>query len=371
MSTAGLPRRILLTTDAVGGVWTYSLAIAAGFIRLGCACVVAVLGPAPSAAQRREAAAIAGLRLIETGLDLDWTASHEASLAAAAARLDHIAAMAGVDTVHLHTPVLAAFAWRAGLVAVAHSCVGTWWDAVCGGPAPDGFAWRMRLMRRGLQGADIVIAPSAAFAAALRRVYGPIPPVRVVFNGVPPAAAPPVLSRRRRRVLTVGRLWDRGKNLALLDDVAASGGIAIDAAGPLSGADGTIFRPRHLNLLGTLSALEVQAACRRAAIFAAPARYEPFGLGVLEAAQQMTPLVLADIPTFRELWEGAAIFLSPDDPAAWSSCLRALLAAPAERDRLGRCAWSRAQSFSAEAMVAKTAEWHRSVHAAGPLPLLA
>jgi glycosyltransferase involved in cell wall biosynthesis len=361
----------MLTTDAVGGVWTYSLAIAEGFSRLGHQCTLAVLGPAPSGAQRLQAAAIPGLWLIQTGLALEWTAADEASLASAAATLEKIAEMAGAETVHLHTPVLAAFPWRAGLVAVAHSCAGTWWDAVCGGPPPADFAWRMALMRRGLLAADIVIAPSAAFAAALRRVYGTVPPIRVVHNGAPPASAPLASARRRRRVLTAGRLWDRGKNMCLLDSVASLGAIAIDAAGPTAGPDGSTLALPHLNLLGTLSSAELQAACRSAAVFAAPARYEPFGLAVLEAAQQMTPLVLADIPTFRELWDGAAIFLSPDDPDAWKSCLRALLQTPAERDRLGRCAWLRAQTYSGDTMVAQTAAWHRLVQAAGPLPLLA
>jgi glycosyltransferase involved in cell wall biosynthesis len=361
------PPCVLLTTDAVGGVWTYSLALAEGFSRRGCDCVLAVLGPAPSAAQRLQAAAIPALRLIDTGLQLDWTASDEGDLALAAATLEKIADMVGADTVHLHTPVLAAFPWRAGLVAVAHSCVGTWWEAVHGGAPPADFAWRMALMRRGLLAADIVIAPSAAFAAALRRVYGTIPPIRVVHNGAPP---PPLASSpRRRRVLTAGRLWDPGKNIGLLDEVADR--VAIDAAGPIAGPDGSTLACRHLNLLGNLSAADLRATCRRAAIFAAPARYEPFGLAVLEAAQQMTPLVLADIATFRELWDGAAIFLTPDDPTAWKSCLRALLQAPAERDRLGRCAWARAQTYSADKMVAQTAAWHGLVHAAGPLKLLA
>ena len=40
------------------------------------------------------------------------------------------------------------------------------------------------------------------------------------------------------------------------------------------------------------------------------ALYEPFGLAVLEAAQAGCALVLSDIPTFRELWDGAALFVA-------------------------------------------------------------
>jgi glycosyltransferase involved in cell wall biosynthesis len=363
-----LPHRILLTTDAVGGVWTYSLTLAAGFVACGCQCVLAVLGPPPGPAQRAAAAAIPGLRLIETNLPLDWTATAEAELGAAAAKLDHIAAAVGAVTVHLHSPALAAFPWRAGLVAVAHSCVGSWWEAVRGGAPPADFAWRSRLMRCGLARADIVIAPSLAFAHALRRLYGDLPPIRVVHNGLAAPAALPQ-ARRRRRVLTAGRLWDPGKNILLLDAVLERISVPIDAAGPIEGADGSRLNSTRLHLLGNLSPEELRSACRGSAIFAAPSLYEPFGLAVLEAAQCATPLLLADIPTFRELWDGAAVFCSPHDPAAWATAIRALLAAPRERARLGASARSRASHYTAIRMISATAAWHRAVHEAGPLRL--
>jgi glycosyltransferase involved in cell wall biosynthesis len=50
-----------------------------------------------------------------------------------------------------------------------------------------------------------------------------------------------------------------------------------------------------------------------AAIYALPARYEPFGLSVLEAALSGCALVLGDIPSLRELWGDAALFVDPDD----------------------------------------------------------
>ena len=49
----------------------------------------------------------------------------------------------------------------------------------------------------------------------------------------------------------------------------------------------------------------------RTAVFVSPALYEPFGLAVLEAAQAGCALVLSDIPTFRELWDGVALFVAP------------------------------------------------------------
>jgi len=88
-----------------------------------------------------------------------------------------------------------------------------------------------------------------------------------------------------------------------------------------------------------------------ARVFASAARYEPFGLAVLEAAQAGCALVLSDIPSFRELWDGAAVFVAPGDEEGWVSALIAAQADPA----LGTAARARAAHYTADAMVDATA----------------
>ena len=70
--TPPAPRHVLLTADAVGGVWTYALDLAGALVERGTAVTLAVLGPPPGAAQRQAASGIKGLKLVETGLPLDW-----------------------------------------------------------------------------------------------------------------------------------------------------------------------------------------------------------------------------------------------------------------------------------------------------------
>ena len=89
----------------------------------------------------------------------------------------------------------------------------------------------------------------------------------------------------------------------------------------------------------------------RAAVFAAPARYEPFGLGVLEAARSGCALVLADIATFRELWDGAAHFVAPDDAREWARALEELAQQPARRAALAAAARLRAEDYGLDRMV--------------------
>ena len=48
---------VLMTTDAVGGVWTYTLDLAVGLAEDGVDVVLVVMGPPPTAGQRAQLAA--------------------------------------------------------------------------------------------------------------------------------------------------------------------------------------------------------------------------------------------------------------------------------------------------------------------------
>ena len=107
-----------------------------------------------------------------------------------------------------------------------------------------------------------------------------------------------------------------------------------------------------MRILGQLSEAELNGWYDGAAVFASSARYEPFGLSVLEAAQAGAALALADIPTFRELWDGAALFVGTDDE--WHPALKRLLHDPAMTRDLGARARRRSQRYGYEEMVLRT-----------------
>lgn len=295
LTPVGRGVRLLMTADAVGGVWQYATDLAEALVARGATVVLAIMGPA------RAPLAPPGVRVVDTGLDLDWTAPDPGATGRSTAALARLAREVRATHVHLHAPALVGEAdWPAPVVAVAHSCVATWWAAVRGGALPPDLAWRAELTAQGLHRADVAVAPTHAFAAQLRAVYGSLD-LRVIHNG---RRTQPRLPARERRVLTAGRLWDEGKNVALLDAAAALIDAPVCAAGPVEGA---CFE--HLRLLGTLGEEALAAERARAGVFASVPRYEPFGLAVLEASQAGLPLVLSDIPTLRELWDGAALFV--------------------------------------------------------------
>src|SRR5215207_5846312 len=63
---------VLLKADAVGGVWTYALDLARALGGHGVRVSVALLGPAPSRAQRAEVARVQNLELHEHHGRLEW-----------------------------------------------------------------------------------------------------------------------------------------------------------------------------------------------------------------------------------------------------------------------------------------------------------
>ncbi len=352
--------RILLTTDAVGGVWRYSLGLAREWAADGIAVELAVLGPDPEPAQVREAEAIPGLVLHRTGLDLDWTAADPDALERSATGLAALARRCCVDSVHLHAPALLGrdARWPAPVVAVLHSCLLTWWRAIRSGPPPDGFAWRIEAAGRGIERADQVVAPSRAFRDAVRDAYRTGREVVAIHNGrtpLPMSDAP--VAERPHAVLSAGRFWDEAKDAATLDAAAALLDAPVRAAGSFRAPDGGTIGTRALHRLGSLDEHGLADAFGAARVFVSTARYEPFGLAVLEAAQAGLALVLSDIPTFRELWDGAATFVQPGDAAGFAAAMMRALDDPAP---LAEAAQSRAARYSTVAMAAATRALHPS-----------
>ncbi|WP_298814828.1 glycosyltransferase family 4 protein [uncultured Sphingomonas sp.] len=334
--------RLLMTADAVGGVWQYALELAAALAPLGVDAHLALIGPALSSAQRDRAAAL-GVTYTETGLPLDWLARDAAEVRRTADAVAMAAALHGADVAQLNQPAFALADYAMPIIAVAHSCVASWWDAVEQGPLPADLAWQAALTGDGLARADVSVCPSAALADTVQRLYALPRRPRVVHNGRTAIASTGALADY---VFTAGRLWDRGKDVATLDRAAARICLPIKAAGSLAGPNGEQVAFAHLDTLGALSDADVADRLSARLIFASAARYEPFGLAVLEAASAGCALVLSDIPTFRELWDGVAIFVTPGDDAGFARAIDALASDSAVRIEAGERARARAARYT-------------------------
>lgn len=340
-----------MTADPVGGVWQYALELCASLGRTGDEILLATLGALPSGEQRRMAAALPGVELHASAWRLEWMPEPWADLERAQEWLLGLARAFRPDVVHLNHLVHADLDWGAPVLVVGHSCVLSWWSAVHGGEPPAEWARYQARVTRSLQGAHCVASPSQAMMSELQRCYGPLHHCAVVANGRDPLSVAPrrqPTAPREPLILAAGRVWDQGKNLAALAAVAPHLDWPVWVAGPTRAPQGGTVQLPHVRLLGPLGTDALASWYARAPIFAAPARYEPFGLSVLEAGLAGCALVLGDIPSLREVWGEAALYVAPEDHEALHSTLQALIREPARIEELGRRARQRARSYSPE-----------------------
>ncbi|MFY0528349.1 glycosyltransferase family 4 protein [Archangium gephyra] len=323
---------------------------------------LATLGAPLSPAQWVEARAVPGLTIHESSYQLEWMDEPWEDVRASGEWLLGLEARLAPDIIHLNGYCHGALPWRAPVLMVAHSCVLSWWEAVKGESAPGRYARYQQEVARGLRAAARVVAPSEAMLAAAERHYGPFRSTSVIANARRAESFLP--GPKEPFVLAAGRLWDEAKNLAALDAVAPRLPFPVRVAGetqhPGGGSDA---RAHQVQPLGRLTPEELAGWMARAALYALPARYEPFGLSVLEAALAGCALVLGDIPSLREVWGDAARFVHPDDGDGLARTLTELMAEPAERERLAARARARALTFTPRRMAEAYLELYAALRA--------
>ena len=323
-------RHVLMTANAVEGDWTYALTLAGALARRGVRTSLAVFTAGLPPSLRAEAWAVPGLQIFE-GRDTrkagDWLLS--------------LARVLRPDVVHLDGAELGSLGWPVPAIVVVHRCPCVWSEAVRGAAAPP--AWHRVEVRRGLVEATRLVVTSKAMLEALERHHGALPAGRVVHNARPPS---PVRGLEKEPwVLASGSPGDVAANVEVLQPAArilpirVAGDPADPSAEPGRGG---------LQLVGRLGPESMRVAMARAAVYAQPALVDPFGLAALDAALQGCALVLSDLPSLREVWEGAATFVPPHDGEAWAAELRNLIGDVPRRRRLAEAARTRAGDFRPE-----------------------
>ncbi len=356
--------KLLLTADPIGGVWTFALTLCRNLQHFGVRIALATMGRELSIDQRAAVAKLSHVRLYESRYRLCWMEDPWEDVAAAGGWLLTVAEEFCPDIVHLNDIAHGSLRWPAPVLLVGHSCVLSWWQAVHGEPAPAKWKRYRTVVQESIRHADLVVAPSPAMLAALNRHYGPLPASRVIANGLdyPPVVSPGTKAARGQDlILAAGRLWDRAKNIAQLATIAEQLDWPVCVAGEEQFADSGRTPVTGLRHLGFLTPEELADWLTRAAIFAAPSRYEPFGLSILEAARAGCALVLGGIDSLMEIWGDGAVYVDPDRPEELRLALSELIRHPERRLRLATRSRRQAQWFTGSRMTAGYMDCYHSL----------
>ncbi len=338
-----------MTGDTAGGVWTFAIDLSEGLIERGVDVCLATFGPSPSDAQKSAAGDISGLRWFHLTSKLEWMSTPWSDIEAAGEWLLQLGRQESPDLIHLNTLSHGDLGWDVPVVTTVHSCVCSWWSAVKESPLPLEWQLYRERVESSLRSSILLVAPSTEALRCVSRHYRvDTTDSLVLFNGR--SAAHFRQAEKEPVVLAVGRFWDEAKNLRTLTNIASDLPWPVYLAGDTTGPEGNIINWQGCHALGNLSPAELASWYARAAIYVSPARYEPFGLSVLEAALSGCALVLSDIPSFREIWRDSALFFDAKNPSELTHTLKTLIAQPALRQELSRCAKQRALSFSVDRM---------------------
>src|SRR5262252_584883 len=313
---------ILVTSDAVGGVWTYTEELVTGLIGRGHRVTLVNFGPAPNVDRTTWMTGLSGFDYRPAKYKLEWMQDAARDIEESTAFLEELVREVRPDLLHFNQYCYGALRAAVPRIVVAHSDVISWWHSVHGfAPTSSPWiTWYRNVVKNGLWAADAIVAPSKWMRDTLFDNYVAGLPTQVIYNGRSPELFAPDIEKEDF-VLSVGRLWDKAKQVDLLVQQEQALNVCIVGSEVEPGVETANTKMRFR---GEQSQEDLYRLFSRAAIYAATSRYEPFGLAPLEAALSRCALVANDIPTFRELWGDAAYYFPANDAEGLESAIRQL-----------------------------------------------
>ncbi len=345
--------RILMTTDTVGGVWTFTSELTQQLIHCGHSVHLVSFGRRPSpdqeaCASRRQTSSVppiarhldrsrtaspscgaerplcsadsaetaprnpATFTYTPTEIPLEWTQNNEQAFEQGQSLLlaelqDHPA-----DLIVSNQFCFGRLATTIPRVVIAHSDVLSWARA-CKPSALEATPWLNRytsMVQSGLLDAAAVVTPTAWMGKALTASFLLPRNCFVIPNGVSVGPAPDPPPSRKFQGITAGRLWDEAKGLDTLKDLDVAAPLLVAGENVFESPDPNASWPGNLVSLGPLSPAELHAVFRESSFYLCASRYEPFGLAPLEAALCGCAVLCRDIPSLREVWGDAALYFN-------------------------------------------------------------
>lgn len=360
----------LVTADTVGGVWTYVRELVTGLVRRGVQVTLVSFGEIPTAQQTSWMEGLSGLDFRATGFHLEWMQDAEEDIELSSEYLASIVREVKPDVLHLNQYCYGALDVDVPRIVVAHSDVVSWWVAVHGEEPRDGrwMKWYREIVRGGLASATAVVAPSRWMLECVRTYHTEPSQSSVIYNGRNPNLFNPHVTKEGY-VVSVGRLWDGGKQVSLLTRIDAPEPVYIAGSEDHPDSAHRASRQRRaskkVHFKGPQSEAQLRHLYARASMYAATSRYEPFGLAPVEAALSRCAILANDIPSFREIWDDAAYYFRLNDAASLQEGIERLARDKALCIEYANRAYNRARErYTSERMVDAYVSLYQSVVAA-------
>jgi glycosyltransferase involved in cell wall biosynthesis len=243
-----------------------------------------------------------------------------------------------------------------------------------------------RAVWRALREANRLIVPTKATAdRVLALVPNAGPRLRVIWDA-PDARfrPPPDPEQLRRRVLEIAGVEDPYLIVVGADQPAKRHDLALAAfaaAAPKPWRLVMVQRPASYDALTRLSRLQqrarelqvdgrvvwlpgvdrddLAALIQGAGALMQPSIYEGFGLPIVEAMACGCPVVATDIPPFKEIADGAAVLVRPDDADAFAAAVREIVGSAERRQSMAETGLLRAREFSWDRCARETLDVYR------------
>lgn len=345
--------RILLTTDPIGGVWTFTQELSEQLVGRGHHIHLLSFGRSLSPIQTKwcqslERSAGGAFSCQSSEVPLEWMQENDRVWPEGEAIVAAAIGSFAPDLLHANQFCFGALAGTLPRIVTAHSDVLSWAEA-CRPAGLEESEWLQTyrsLVGEGLARATAVTAPTHWMADALAQRWQLPSKVHVIANGRT-LIAQKEPGKRKMQALSAGRLWDEAKGTDVL--LARDWPMPVLLAGEESfEGSRVVSEAESVRSLGTLSEQDLFALMNESAIYIATSRYEPFGLAPLEAALHGCALVMRDIGPFRELWGNCALYFSGAPELAGT--LERLANDPELLSAMGEAARRKAQQFTADAM---------------------
>lgn len=235
---------------------------------------------------------------------------------------------------------------------------------------------------RSLRSADHVVTVSGTMREEILGFYPDIP-VSVIYNGLDAGAFDRVSASDQSTVrqklglpdefiLAVGHMEKRKNYLRLIEAIALLRDrgrpyfllIVGNDSGERKALEERVESAKlagQVKILSGLSDLEVRCVYKLCSLFVFPSAYEGFGIPILEAMAARCPMVLSDIPVFREITQDRGTYFAHDDVESMASAIDNTLSSSTECVRLVEYGNTRVQAFSFQSLAGQVDGLYRCI----------